>query len=106
MASIPAVMQGQYGLVLTLTVKENGVVKNISTYTTRTLRYRKPDGSTIEVSMSFVTDGSDGKVTYTFPSGALDDGGSYSGQLFLSKTNVRLPTSKFSFTVNPSLPPP
>lgn len=106
MATIETIMSGQYGLVLTLTVKENGVVKNISTYTTRTLRYRKPDGSTVDVSMSFVTDGSDGQVTYTFPIGTLDDGGSYTGQLFLSKTDVMLPTSKFTFTVNPSLPPP
>lgn len=106
MSTIENVMSGQYGLALTLTVTENGVAKNISTYTTRTLRYRKPDGSTVDVSMSFVTDGSDGQVTYTFPAGTLDDAGQYSGQLFLIKTSVRLPSSKFTFTVNPSLPAP
>lgn len=106
MAVIESIMEGQYGVVLTLTVKENGRAKDISSYTTRTLRYRIPDGSTFDVSMSFSTDGTDGKVTYTFPKGAIRGSGQVSGQLFLFKTNTCTPTAKFTFTVNPSLPPP
>lgn len=58
-----------------LTMKEDGVVVNLASVTTKEIVFRKPDGTTVTKSAAFVTDGADGKIKYATESGFLDQTG-------------------------------
>ena len=45
--------------------KDDGSVLNISSATVKEIIFRKPDGTKLTETGSFVTDGSDGKLMYT-----------------------------------------
>jgi hypothetical protein len=64
--TLDTVQIGAIGVKIIVTVEEDGVAKNISTATGMKLRLRSAIGNTYkEFTASFVTDGSDGKVSYT-----------------------------------------
>ncbi len=64
------------------TFKEDGVVVDISTATTKTITFEKPDGITITRAGSFVTDGTDGVLEYVSVDGDLDIGGNWRLQAY------------------------
>lgn len=64
------------GTILEVTiVDELNVVQDISTATSKQFIFDKPDGTQLTVSASFSTDGTDGKIQYTFASGNIDQVG-------------------------------
>lgn len=65
---------GSYGQSIRATITENGSAVNISSATSLKIRFRTPDGQTIEKTATFVTDGSDGVMGYTVESGLFDIG--------------------------------
>lgn len=69
---------------------QNGIVVDISSYTTLQFIFRKPDGTTVAKPASFLTDGSDGILTYTVEAGLIDVVGSWYVQARLSKTGAQL----------------
>lgn len=56
---------GDAGTVLEITVLSSGSPLNISTATTKQFLLRPPRGSSVTRSALFVTDGTDGKLSYT-----------------------------------------
>lgn len=74
-----------YGTVLEFTVKDQDAnTLDLSEATGKSLVFSKPDGTTETVSLSFTTDGSDGKVQYTIAQNLLDTAGTWRMQLVLT----------------------
>ena len=59
----PSIRVGDVGTLIQRTIKENGNVVDVSGATT-TLIIVRPDGTKVDRTMSFVTDGTDGEVEY------------------------------------------
>ncbi len=59
------------------TFKESGTVVDISGAATKTIKFEKPDGTTMDKPGSFVTDGTDGLLEYRSVDGDLDIGGDW-----------------------------
>ena len=76
---ILGVMAGSYGQTITLTVvDEDGTVQDVSGYTTITIVGQSPDGrKTATANGSYVSDGSDGQVSFTWASGDIDRSGTW-----------------------------
>lgn len=86
-----SLQKNDYGAVMELTVKdESGDAVDLSSASTYTITFRKPDGSTATKDLSFGTDGSDGVVTYTFIDGDLDQAG-----LWTYQVSILLPSGEF-----------
>ena len=78
--AIQRVFVGDVGTVFEATLKEVGVVVNISSATAKQLIFERPDGSTFTVTASFTIDGTDGKLQYTILVGDLNIAGLWSWQ--------------------------
>lgn len=90
MANEATIHVSDAGTLLTFTVvDEDSVVVDVSSATTKTLTLRKPTGATLSKTLSFLTDGTDGKLTYaTTKSGTpavydIDTAGIWTAQLYL-----------------------
>jgi|LUMF01.1.fsa_nt_gb NRPS condensation-like uncharacterized protein len=92
---------------LRYTIKENGTAKNISSYTSeRTLWLRRPDGTTVSKTLSFSSDGTDGKVEYQCASTDLDVKGEWESQVYLKASASDVLSSSFvTFPVRDNLNP-
>ena len=71
MATVKNIFVGDIGTVFEATIKENGVVVDVSTATTKELLFLRPDDSTITATAQFTTDGTDGKIQYTTQAGDI-----------------------------------
>ena len=65
------------GIQFRITVNEDGSAKNLSGFSTLQLIFKKPSGSKLTKTASFLTDGTDGIITYTSASGDLDEDGNW-----------------------------
>lgn len=74
---------GAIGLVMTLTVEEDGAAVNVSSASTKKIKIRKPGGAVLEKDAAFTTNGTDGKLTYTTISGDIDKVGEYRVQAYV-----------------------
>jgi hypothetical protein len=88
-----------YGTELRITVKDDGVVVDISAATATDFLIRKPDGSLLTVAADFYTDGTDGVLTYTTVEGDTDAAGLYKFQAKITLGGVFY-TSLATFKVN------
>lgn len=72
---------GDYGIPITATVVDSsGSAVDISSATAQTILIKRPTASTISTSTSFVTDGTDGQITYTLADGDVSEAGTYEYQ--------------------------
>ena len=71
------------GKVIRLTVRENGAVVNVSGASTKQIKIKKPDGTTLAKGATFTTDGTDGKVQYVVESGVFSQPGLYEFRAYL-----------------------
>lgn len=55
---------GDVGTIFRATIKDDGVVVDVSTATTKQLIFRKADGTVVAKDATFTTDGTDGKIEY------------------------------------------
>lgn len=70
--------QNDIGTELQICIKNcSNVVIDISTATTKQIILKKPSGATLTKTASFVTDGSDGLISYLTISGDLDEVGTW-----------------------------
>lgn len=69
------ILKDTVGLVVTFTVKRDGIPLDISTASTKNLLFNPPSGSLLTKAGTFVTDGTDGKLRYTTIAGDLDEAG-------------------------------
>jgi len=87
---------------LIVTMYEDGAVLDISTATAKSIIFRKPDGTIIEESATFLTDGTDGKIYYDTISTDLDLSGTYKvqGEVSINGGTYRGSVSSFSVKCN------
>lgn len=93
---------GEYGKTNAVTLTDfDGTVQDVSSYTTKQVVCRSPDGrKTITSTGAFSTDGSDGIVTWSFSSGdPLDRSGLWEAQAVLTKTGAELRSYPFQLEV-------
>ena len=94
---------GEFGKPNVITLKNfSGVVQDVSSYTTRQVISRSPDGrKTITCEGIFVTNGSDGLLMWSYSSGdPLDRAGIWEGQAVLSKTGGKILSYVFNMEVD------
>lgn len=94
---------GDVGTVFEVTVQENGVALNISTATTKQILLRKPDGTVLTKSAAFVTNGTDGKISYTTIAGDLSSEGQWKIQAYIVLTTGSWHSDAQRFDVFPNL---
>ena len=98
---------GEFGKTNVVTFKNfSGVAQNVSAYTTsKQVICRSPDGrKTITVTGAYVTDGSDGKLSWSFSSSdPLDRPGLWEGQAVVTKSGGELRSYVFNLEVDKEL---
>lgn len=77
MSHIQRVRVGDIGVVIILTVYEDGAVKDISSATNLEIHIKKPGGTVLEKTAAFTTNGTDGKLQYTTQSDGFTEEGYY-----------------------------
>jgi len=78
--------KGDIGTIFRITITEAGAAVNVSTATTKTFKFTKPDGTVVEKAASFTGSGSDGQLQYTTIADDLDQAGSWQVQPYLVMT--------------------
>jgi hypothetical protein len=63
---------GDDGVVLVITVKEDGSAVNLSAATSLQIRLRKPDGTTVAEAATLTTDGSNGQLQCSIDGDEVD----------------------------------
>lgn len=78
---------------------DNGDILDISDASLMQLKLVKPDGSQVTKPLTFITNGSDGRVEYVVESGVLNIAGTYKWQLYLAISPWQDHSSKGHFVV-------
>jgi hypothetical protein len=91
---------GDIGNYIEVTVYKNSTeIMDISTATTKILYFRKPDGTVINRTATFFTDGSDGILKYAWISGDLDVEGNWYFQVYIETPGEKKSSSWVPFKV-------
>lgn len=99
--SLKNLVAGDYGQPLELTFLDvdTSLAANISGYaTSKKMIFTQPDGTEVEKTASFKTDGSDGILTYTIEAGFLT-AGSWHVKGQVTSASAQLTTERHSFRV-------
>ena len=92
------------GWVGRLTLKQDGVAVDISSYTTRQFFLVDPTGSASAAkTATFDSDGTDGKLKYTILTSEIPTAGNWNVFARISKTDVELTTDPLEFRVKARL---
>lgn len=94
------IFKGDEGTTLLVTVTEDGVAKDISSATTKVVKFQKPVGAAVQKDLTYVTDGTDGQAKYIFEAGLIDEVGKWVGQIYLELSAGKWHTATFEFTVS------
>jgi hypothetical protein len=79
---------GDVGTALELTIEDqDGDVVDLTSATVKSIKFTKPDETTVTKTAQFVTDGTDGKIRYVFTIGDLDLDGTWKYQAILTLTS-------------------
>ena len=108
MAILEDVHLGDIGTAFTVTITDkqaNGttIVADISSATLKQLVFKKPNGNKLTKTAAFVTDGTDGKITYTTISGDIDIIGTWKLQGIITIGSNIFNSEIKSFKVNRNL---
>jgi len=95
--------KGDIGTVLTITVKDQSVVVDLSGATTKSAILESPTGVQQTLTLTFTTDGTDGKVDMTSVSGTFDESGPWKLQLKFIDPSGTWRTNIYQFIVYPNL---
>lgn len=91
----------------TVTVKDPDTqiyeIYDISGASVKTLRFNKPDGTSVDKTATFVTDGTDGKIEYLSEAGFLNIPGKWRMQGFVTIGSGYYPTNIETFKVKDNL---
>lgn len=98
-------VENDEGVDITITVEEDGAAVDISTATTKQLKFQYPDGTGVIKDGEFVTDGSDGKLKYSTEAGFLTPAGRWKvqGYFVLPTPSQKWHTSSAEFFVTEAL---
>lgn len=95
-----ALQQNDIGTRITLTLKEDGVVVNIGSASTKQIKVKKPSGEVVTRTGAFTTDGTDGKLYCTIDTTDLDEVGKYLARMYLVLGTWTGHSSAFRFDVD------
>lgn len=103
--SLEGLNVGEYGNLIELTVKdpETGQAADISSYTDLSVKCKSESGKEVTRDATFVTDGTDGKLEFTFEDGDLDEEGEWKLQAVLGATGRLTKGRILEFYVKESL---
>lgn len=91
---------GDTGVSFQFTVKDqDSVAVDVSGATTKQLKFKKPGGTTVTQTASFVTDGTDGKIEYISDDGDLDEAGDWEIQVYVVLASGKKHTQRQHFKV-------
>lgn len=80
----PGFHVGDIGTCIELIIyDQNGAVKDISTASTKQIKFKRPSGSTFTKDAAFSDDGTDGRIYYTMTDGDLNLAGLWSCRAYL-----------------------
>ena len=102
---MPTIRRGDVGTVFRWTVSEQNGAIDVSAATVKQVKFVKPSGEHIVVSLvnstksSDTKDGTDGRVEYVTVVGDLDQKGTYHWQLFFNLTSWSGNSQSGTFTV-------
>ena len=85
------------------TIKDDGTVVDISSATSITMIFKKPDDEVVQKTGTLNGDGTDGKVYYTTIAGDLDEAGLYKLQAKVVLSTGTYYTDIYSFKVHCNL---
>ena len=92
------------GTTFTVTIKDqDDVVVDISGAIDYDLIFRKPDNTIVTKTASLVTDGTDGKISYTFVDGDLDQYGLWHVQAFVDFGSTEWSSDIHKFKVHKNI---
>ncbi len=91
------------GTILRNTIKNDNVVVDISTATTKNILLKKPAGSLLTKAGVFTTDGTDGQLEYVTISGDLDESGVWQIQAYIVIGSGEWHSDIKEFSVFPNL---
>lgn len=75
---------GDIGTAIRLTLLDGATPVNISSATIKQIIFQKPDGTRVEKTATFLTNGSDGKLQYLTQAGDLDQTGTWKVQGYVA----------------------
>ena len=93
------ITEGDFGWVGRLVLTEDGVVQDISSYTTQQFIFRPPTGDEVTVTAQFDTDGTDGALIYTVSPTTIDISGMWEVRARIAKSGVQLTSKAHRFPV-------
>jgi hypothetical protein len=90
---------GDIGATVLLEVKETRAALNISAATSLQIEIQRPDGTTLDKTAVFNSDGTDGKIKYVTVSGDLNTAGRYEVQGYFVLSTWTGRTERVAFQV-------
>ena len=103
MAELTGVNASEFGKTIQLICKKDGIVQNISAYTTKIVKFWSPRPvKRLQISGAYTSTGSglDGIIEFAFTSDVFPDRvGSWSGQLWLERGGALVKSDKFIMSV-------
>jgi hypothetical protein len=98
------VHNGDIGTIFRLTITDTaGTAIDVSTAVTKYIYFQEPDGTKIQKTAAFYTNGTDGIIQYTTVSGDIDLVGTWMVQGYIETSLGKFWTEKDSFKVYSTL---
>lgn len=95
--------EDDYGWIAKLRIVQDGVVQDISSYTTLQFIFKAPSGTITTKTATFDTDGIDGVLKYTVEDGVIGEVGNWRVQARIAKSGVELTSKELRFVVHARL---
>jgi hypothetical protein len=103
MACVQEIHVNDIGTVFEITLVDCDTPVNISAATETTILFSKPDGTVVEQTAVFTTNGADGKIRYVTVDGDLDVDGKWKLQARVVMPSGAWSSNISGFTVKPNL---
>ena len=87
------------GTIFRITIQDAGVTTDVSSATTKEIRFYKPDTGLVTKSAVFTTDGTDGQIEYVAEVGFIDELGTWKVQGYIQLPTGQWGTSDGEFKV-------
>lgn len=95
--------KGDIGTAFQVTLKDGSTTLDLSTATTKQLKFKKPAGTIVTKTASFITDGTDGAIEYVTVDGDLDEAGNWNIQAYIVIGSTAFHSDLGDFIVYPNL---
>lgn len=103
MSRFNEIRQNDIGTIFRITLKDNGVIADVSSATVKQIKLQDEDGVTITRTANFYSDGTDGIVQYTTIDGDLDSTGMWKIQVYIEMPDWIGHSSHSNFRVRSNL---